>query len=105
MKYFETIVRKASEYGMVFGAIFLAIALLVMVANIIYRLFSGVIPGSYEMVSLFVGINVTFALPFTAISKRHVTVNIFLTRFPERQRSAVCWPPAGYHRLKFLVLS
>ena len=55
MKYFETIVRKASEYGMVFGAIFLAIALLVMVANIIYRLFSGVIPGSYEMVSLFVG--------------------------------------------------
>jgi TRAP-type C4-dicarboxylate transport system permease small subunit len=36
------------------------------------------------MVGLFVGINVTFALPFTALSKRHVTVNIFLSRFPKR---------------------
>ena len=84
MKYLVKIVQKAGNGGMVFGAIFLAVALLVMVATIIYRLFRGVIPGSYEMVGLFVGINVTFALPFTALSKRHVTVNIFLSRFPER---------------------
>lgn len=84
MYYLKKFVDSSGKGGMVVGSIFLAVAMVIMVANIIFRFFGGLIPGTYEMIGLFVGITVSFCLPFTALAKRHVVVNIFTSRFPPR---------------------
>lgn len=84
MRYLEKFVNKSGGGGMVVGSIFLAAAMLVMVLNILLRPFGEVFPGAYELVGLFVGVTVTFCLPFTALAKRHVAVNVFTSRFPQR---------------------
>jgi len=84
MRYLEKFVNKSGSGGMVVGSISLAVAMLVMVINILLRPFGQVFPGAYEVVGLFVGITVSFCLPFTALAKRHVAVNVFTSRFPQR---------------------
>lgn len=84
MSYLGKLVVKSGSGGMVVGSISLAVAMIVMITNILLRSFGEVLPGTYEMVGLFVGITVSFCLPYTALAKRHVAVNIFTSRFPKR---------------------
>jgi TRAP-type C4-dicarboxylate transport system permease small subunit len=83
MDYFANIVRRAGSGGMLIGVAFLLAAMMIMVANIGYRFFGGVITGTYEMVGIFTGVTITFALAYAALWDRHVTVNILLNRFTQ----------------------
>ena len=87
MDYFANIVRRAGSGGMLIGLTFLLVAMMIMVANIMYRFFGGVITGTYEMVGIFVGVTISFALSYAALSNRHVTVNILLNRFTQRTQA------------------
>jgi hypothetical protein len=46
--------------------------MLLMVSNIIYRFFGGVIPGTVELVGPLVSVTASFALSYTSIKKGHV---------------------------------
>jgi TRAP-type C4-dicarboxylate transport system permease small subunit len=89
MDYLAKIVSRAGSGGMLIGVAFLLAAMMVMVANIGYRFFGGVITGTYEMVGIFVGVTITFALAYAALWERHVTVNILLNRFTQRTQAVL----------------
>jgi TRAP-type C4-dicarboxylate transport system permease small subunit len=69
---------------MALGAAFLVGMMVLIVANIIYRLFGHVIAGSYELSELLIVVTVAFALGYAALQKSHVAVKILVSRFPQR---------------------
>ena len=81
---FSNIVRRIVTGGMVISAFFLLAMMILFVANIIYRFFGGVIPGTYELIELFAGGLITFSLSYAALAKSHVIVKLVVSRFPYR---------------------
>jgi TRAP-type C4-dicarboxylate transport system permease small subunit len=76
--------RRIGSGGMAIGAAFLTAMMVLIVANVIYRLFGHVIPGSYEMSELMIVVAAAFALGYAAIHGSHVVVKIVVTRFSQR---------------------
>ena len=76
--------RRLSSDGVAIGAAFLTGMMVLIVANIIYRLFGHVIPGSYEISTLMIVVAVAFALGYAAVHNSHIVVKIVVTRFSER---------------------
>jgi len=84
MEYFANIVRRITGIGVALGAAFLVGMMVLIVANIIYRLTGHVITGSYELSELLIIVTVAFALGYAALEKSHVVVKILVSRFPQR---------------------
>jgi len=76
--------RRLSSGGVAIGAAFLTGMMVLIVANIIYRLFGHVIPGSYEISTLMIVVAVAFALGYAAVHNSHIVVKIVVTRLPQR---------------------
>lgn len=87
MDYVANIFRRLNRGGMAIGAAFLTGMMVLIVANIIYRLFGHVIPGSYEISELMIVVAVAFALGYAAAQKSHVVVKIVVSRFPPRTQA------------------
>jgi len=79
--------RRLSSGGVAIGAAFLTGMMVLIVANIIYRLFGHVIPGSYEISTLMIVVAVAFALGYAAVHNSHIVVKIVVTRLPQRWQS------------------
>ena len=77
---FDSIVNRVTGTGVVIGSCFLIGLMLLMVANIIIRLFGVTIQGAYELSELIVVVPVAFGLGYTALYKGHVAVNIVASR-------------------------
>lgn len=59
--------------------------MLLIIANIFMRaLFQNPITGSYDLVSLFIGIVVVLALANCAVEKGHVAIDFLADRFPDK---------------------
>lgn len=71
------------------GAICLAVVMLIIVANIVVRIFGKVVPGSYETIELVIVVTIAFSLSFSGIHKGHVKVDLILNRFPERAQNII----------------
>ena len=84
MEYFAYIVRRITGIGVALGAAFLVGMMVLIVANIIYRLTGHVITGSYELSELLIVVTVALALGYAAVQKSHVVVKILVSRFPQR---------------------
>ncbi len=84
MEAFTKIIRRILDSGMVIGSIFLLFMMVLIVANIVYRMSGHVIKGSYELCELFIVVTASFALGYAALHKTHVDVNIVVARLPER---------------------
>lgn len=84
MGYFANIVRRISGIGTALGAAFLVGMMVLIVANIIYRLTGHVITGSYELSELLIVVTVAFALGYAALQKSHVEVKIVVSQLPQR---------------------
>jgi TRAP-type C4-dicarboxylate transport system permease small subunit len=69
---------------MAVGSVFLIGIALLVVANIVYRFFGGVIAGTYELVALMIVVTVAFALGYAALKQGHIVVRIVLSRFSPR---------------------
>lgn len=89
MNRFADIIRRVTVLGTGLGAAFLAGIMVLIVASIIVRLFGRVIPGSYELIELMIVVTVAFALAYTGLKQGHVTVNIIVSRFPQRVQDIV----------------
>lgn len=89
MEYLANLVRRMGGWGVAVGAAFLVGMMVLIVANIIYRLFGHVIVGSYELTELMIVVAVAFALVYAALKKSHVVVKIVVERFPPRAQAIV----------------
>lgn len=89
MQTFTKILRRILDIGMVIGSIFLLFMMIVIVANIVYRMSGHVIKGSYELCELFIVITASFALGYAALHKSHVDVDIVAANLPGRLQAAL----------------
>ncbi|MFP3974693.1 MAG: TRAP transporter small permease [Chloroflexota bacterium] len=87
MDSFLSVIRRMTGWGMAVGAAFLTGMMILIVANVIYRLFGDVIPGSYEISTLMIVVTVAFALAYAAVQKTHVFVRILVLRFSDRRQA------------------
>jgi TRAP-type C4-dicarboxylate transport system permease small subunit len=81
---FTKIIRRILDAGMAIGSAFLLAMMVLIVANIIYRMTGHVIKGSYELSELFIVVTASFALGYAALHKSHVDVNIVVDKLPQR---------------------
>ena len=72
---------------MALGAVFLTGMMVLIVANVIYRLSGHVIAGSYELSELMIVVTAAFALGYAALKKSHVVVKILVSRFSPRAQA------------------
>jgi TRAP-type C4-dicarboxylate transport system permease small subunit len=86
---FDNIVNRVIGAGVVIGSCFLIGLMLLMVTNIIIRLFGVTIQGAYEMSELIVVVPVAFGLGYTALYKGHVVINIIASRLSPLVRKIV----------------
>lgn len=84
MVVFTKFVRRILDVGMGLGSAFLLLIMILIVANIVYRMFGHVIMGSYELCELFIVVTASFALGYAAMHKSHVDVNIVVAKLPHR---------------------
>ncbi|MBN1256047.1 MAG: TRAP transporter small permease [Deltaproteobacteria bacterium] len=84
MERFANIVRRISLIGTAAGGVCLIMMMLVIVANVIFRLLGGNVVGSYEMSELLIVVAVAFALGYAALEESHVDVDIVVSRFSQR---------------------
>lgn len=89
MDRFASFIRRISTWGMGLGSLFLILMMALIVANIIYRLFGHVIPGSYELSELLIVVAASFAIGYAALQGSHVLVKIVVSRFPQRAHALV----------------
>lgn len=87
MDNFLKLIRRILLIGMIAGGIMLVAMMLIIVGNIIYRIFGHVIPGSYEICELLIVITASFALGFAALHKSHVDVDIVVSQFSDRTQA------------------
>lgn len=70
------------------GAAIVAMMLLTC-ADVVLRLFSRPIPGTYELVSFFGAVSVAFAMAHTCVEKGHIAVSVLVQLLPRRGRETV----------------
>ena len=80
---FTKIVRRILDTGMGIGSVFLLFMMILIVANIVYRMSGHVIKGSYELCELFIVVTASFALGYAAWHKSHVDINIMVAKLPD----------------------
>jgi TRAP-type C4-dicarboxylate transport system permease small subunit len=115
---FAKTVNRIAEISIILGGITLVGAMLLMVSNIIYRFFGGVIPGTVELVGPFVSVTASFALSYTTLKKSHVVMDMIFRRFSKSTQLVIhcitsilslgffmllAWKSAELLRAKFLL--
>jgi len=66
----------------IFAGLALVGIMLLTSLDVVLRYFGNPIPGAYDIVSLTAAFVIGFAVPRTAWDKTHVTVDVFVDRFP-----------------------
>lgn len=84
-----SIIQRIGKIGAAVGAGTLLAVMLLIVSNIIYRFFGGVIAGTYELIGPLVVITAVFALVYTALTQSHIVIKILTSRFPGRIQAIV----------------
>jgi TRAP-type C4-dicarboxylate transport system permease small subunit len=84
-----SIIRRIGGAGAAVGATSLLAVMLLIMANIIYRFFGGVIAGTYELIGPMVVITAAFALAYTALHHGHIAINIITSRLPGHVQAIV----------------
>jgi len=86
---FERINNSTSKgFNWVAGGALVAIMLLTC-ADVILRSFGRPIPGTFEVVGFLCVVVIAFAIAYTQILRGHISVEIVVSRLPQRARAAV----------------
>jgi len=86
MNLFEKLIKGTVNYGTNFGAVFLVAVMLLITINVIYRIFSGVIPGQYELVEIMIVVVAGFAICNTEIHRRQTSVDMVTMHLPRKSK-------------------
>jgi TRAP-type C4-dicarboxylate transport system permease small subunit len=87
MERFEKIIRRIFSFCVVLGSIFLLAMMFAIDGNVVFRMFGGLVPGSFELSELFIVVTASFALGYAALHKSHVDVGIVVEKLPERMQA------------------
>lgn len=86
----EKLIKPLSTYLVYIGAFFsLAMALIVIIDILLRVIFNRHITGIIELETFMLGILCFFSLAYTMIQGGHVSVDIFVHRFPEKMKLAL----------------
>lgn len=85
---FEKILRWISHKGNILGTVVLLSLMVLITANVVYRLFGSTIVATFDLVELLIVAVVAFALPYAAVEGFHTVVTILTSRMPERLAAA-----------------
>ena len=106
MKYFVQILKHISVLERNVGAVCLTAVMVIICANVAYRVIGGIIPGTFDLVELLIVPAVGFALVTVELAKRHTIVDMVTTHLPTKVRlwveicvtiialfywTAICW--------------
>jgi TRAP-type C4-dicarboxylate transport system permease small subunit len=81
---FVRIVFRLSKFLNVIAGITLILMMLLTVADVFLRSFRKPIPGTYELVSLSLGVVISFSVPFTSWIRKQIYVDFLITKFPDK---------------------
>ncbi len=86
------------------GAAIVAMMLLTC-ADVVLRLFRMPIPGTYELVSFFSAVAVSFAMAHTTVEKGHIAVSVLVQLLPRRLQAAVDAVTCGLSLFLFAMIA
>jgi TRAP-type C4-dicarboxylate transport system permease small subunit len=84
MNFLNKLIKGITDYGTILGEIALALVMLIIVANVIVRIFGGILAGTYDLIEIVIVVCAAFALVSTEFYKRHTTVDMLTTLMPKR---------------------
>jgi TRAP-type C4-dicarboxylate transport system permease small subunit len=113
MNFYERIIRKLTSWGEVVSGMFLLGIMILVVTNIIVRLFGGAVRGTYELVEMGIIFTASLAIVYTALMNAHVVVNLVTNVLSNRWRavmsginSILCiflWGTVAYMSILFAI--
>jgi TRAP-type C4-dicarboxylate transport system permease small subunit len=80
---FDKILSRVITVLTAVGCAFMVLSMLLIVMNIITRVFDKPIIGTYEGVKLAIGVMVSFAIGYTALKDGHVNMDMIIIRLPK----------------------
>lgn len=86
MNLYDKIMHKLIDYATYIGTCALVVVMLIIVANVIYRLLGGVIAGTYDLVETVTVLVASFALTNCEYARKHTSVDMLTIRMKDRPR-------------------
>lgn len=86
MNLYDKIIERTVTYGTYVGTAALVAVMLIITANVFYRIFGGIIAGTYDLVETIVVLVSAFSLPSCEFYKKHTNVDMLITHMKERPR-------------------
>jgi TRAP-type C4-dicarboxylate transport system permease small subunit len=84
MNVFDKIIGKTVQYSTYIGTFALAAVMMIIVANVILRVFGGIIAGTYDLVETITVLVASFALVNTEYERKHTVVDMLTTLLKQR---------------------
>ncbi len=79
MNLYEKTTDRFVEYSTYIGTFALAAVMIIIVSNVIYRVFGGIIAGTYDLVETITVLVASFALTNTEYARKHTNVDMLTT--------------------------
>jgi TRAP-type C4-dicarboxylate transport system permease small subunit len=89
VKYLEKFTNTLTLMTTHVAKIALAFAMLIIVANVISRIWGSPVPGTVELVEISGAVLLSMAVAYTAIKKGHIMVSVLVDKFPIRIQAIV----------------
>jgi TRAP-type C4-dicarboxylate transport system permease small subunit len=86
MNLYDKIMDRLVEYVTYIGTFALFAVMMIIVANVIYRAFGGVIAGTYDLVETITVLVASFALTNTELAKKHTNVDMLIIYMKDKPR-------------------
>ena len=86
MNLYDKIMDRIVHYSTYIGTFALAAVMLIIVANVIYRVFGGVIAGTYDLVETITVLVASFALTNTELAKKHTNVDMLIVLMKDKPK-------------------
>ena len=87
MKAIFNALLRVSDWLNVLGAVTLTFMMLLTVADVLLRIVSRPILGTYEVVSILLAVVIGFSIPKVSLDKGHVYMEFLVERFTRRNRA------------------
>jgi TRAP-type C4-dicarboxylate transport system permease small subunit len=87
--YFERVIHSISRVCDRIAQCAVVAMMLIIVGNVVLRIFWRPIYGTYDVVMLLGSITVAFALGYCAVRRGHIAVEIVMDRFPQRVQAII----------------
>jgi TRAP-type C4-dicarboxylate transport system permease small subunit len=84
MNIFNKLIEGIDKYGTIIGSAALTIVMLIITANVIVRIFGGILAGTYDLIEITIVICIVFALASTERHKRHTFIDMLTMHFPKK---------------------